>query len=455
MKVKADLHHRFIEKTAASRQWFERAQKVIPGGVTANIKYFDPYPLVMASGSGARLIDTDGNRYIDYNLCYGALMLGHGHPVIQKAVNEQWDQMGTTVTGTPHYLEVEMAEKLVSLYPGMDQVRFTNSGLEATMFALRLATAWRGRNTIAKCSGHYHGGYDQVLVSVQQGEVDENGFPAVTADSKGLSAYWRENTVVLPFNDWERTEALLIRNHERLGAVILEPVQSGFLPPERDYLLRLREFTTLYGIPLIFDEVKTGFRLGLSGAQGRYGVIPDLTALGKVLGGGFPVGAVGGRQEIMEICSPTEKGDILTLGRSGHGEDVLFHSGTYNGHPSVMAAGMATIRVLEEPGVYERVEQEAFFLRQGMEEILDRHGVPGYTMGDGTIFNLVMPTDKGYRSTNLLQGDKTLRQRLDFALLEEGIYLKPMSRFSLSTAHTHEVVKETLTLFEEGVKKIK
>lgn len=455
MKVETGLHHRFMEKTAGSRQWFERAQKVIPGGVTANIKYFDPYPLFMASGSGARLVDADGNRYIDYNLCYGALMLGHGHPEVQKAVNEQWEQMGTTVTGTPHDIEVVMAEKLVSLYPGMDQVRFTNSGLEATMFALRLATAWTGKGTIAKCSGHYHGGYDQVLVSVRQGEVDENGFPAVTADSKGLSAYWRENTVVLPFNDWERTEALLIRNYERLGAVILEPVQGGFLPPEREYLLRLREFTSLYGIPLIFDEVKTGFRLGLSGAQGRYGVIPDLTALGKVLGGGFPVGAVGGRREMMGICSPAEKGDILTGGGSGHGEDVLFHSGTYNGHPSVMAAGMATMRVLEEPGVYEQVEKAAFYLREGMEEILNRHGVPGYTVGDGTIFNLMMTTDQGHGSPSHLQEDKTLRQMLDFALLEEGIYLKPMNRFSLSTAHTREVVEETLALFEEGVKKIK
>ncbi len=446
----------FLEKTSGSKQWFERAKRSIPGGVTANIKYFDPYPIFMAGGSGARLFDADGNTYIDYNLCYGALILGHGHPAVKKAIEEQWRQMGTTVTGTPHPFEVEMAEKLISLYPGIEQVRFTNSGLEATMFALRLAAAWTGKKKIAKFAGHYHGGYDQVLISIRQ-EKDQNGFPLVTADSRGLPEYYRENTIVLPFNDWDRTEELITRHRDELAAVIMEPVQGGFVPPEQEFLVRLREITRLYHIPLIFDEVKTGFRLGISGAQGRYGVIPDLTALGKVLGGGFPIGAVGGRKEIMEICSPVNRSDLLTFGgANANSEDVLFHSGTYNGHPSVLAAGMATIGVLEQEGVYEAIEASTLSLRRGMEEILFRYQLPGRTMGDGTIFNLVLaqPDQSREKAQQRNLPDFDLRRKLDLFLLEKGIYLKPMNRFSLSIAHDHEVIQETLFLFEEGVKNI-
>jgi glutamate-1-semialdehyde 2,1-aminomutase len=447
----------FLAKTSSSKQWFERAQQSIPGGVTANIKYFDPYPIFMTGGKGACLFDADGNTYIDYNLCYGALILGHGHPAVKKAIEEQWKGMGTTVTGTPHPLEVEMAEKLISLYPGIQQVRFTNSGLEATMFALRLAMAWTGKRKIAKFAGHYHGGYDQVLISIRQ-EKDRNGYPLVTADSRGLPDYYRQNTIVLPFNDWDRTEELITRHRDELAAVILEPVQGGFLPPRREFLVRLREITQLYQIPLIFDEVKTGFRLGISGAQGRYGVIPDLTALGKVLGGGFPIGAVGGRKEIMEICSPVCRSDLLTFGgANANSEDVLFHSGTYNGHPSVLAAGMATIRVLEQEGVYEAMEESTMSLRRGMEEILSRHQLSGRTIGDGTIFNLVITRQDQEleEAQQIFRPDFDLRRKLDFALLERGIYLKPMNRFSLSIAHDEQVIQETLFLFEEGVKTIR
>ncbi|OYD07620.1 aspartate aminotransferase family protein [Paludifilum halophilum] len=448
----------FLEKTRNSAEMYEEASETMPGGVTANIKHFEPYPLFMESAGGAKLYDVDGNEYIDYNLCYGALMLGHGNSRVIRAVKEQLDQMGTPVFGTPHALESAVAKKLVQLYPGIETTRFTNSGLEATMLAIRLATGWTGRRKIAKFEGHYHGGYDQVLISVTPEEREQDVPPRSSVDSLGVPDYYRDNTVVLPFNDWQQTEAILEKHRHELGAVILEPVQAGFIPPDIEFLKKLRECTLLYGIPLIFDEVKTGFRLGLSGAQGRYGVIPDLTALGKVLGGGFPVGAVGGRQEIMEICSPNRRSDILSFGGQDTGKnggsDVLFHSGTYNGHPTVLSAGLATINALEETGVYDRVEQAACRLRQEMEQILCDFGLCGRTVGVGTIFNLVLSDTPIREVQDLLRSDLHLRKKLDTALLERGIYVKPGNRFSLSVAHTEDVLAETLERFEGGVRQL-
>ena len=448
--------HPLVGKTAGSAELHEEAAHYLPGGVTANIKYFDPYPIAMESASGARMKDVDGNEYIDYNLCYGALMLGHGDPRVKKAVLEQLNRMGTTVLGTPHRLEVDMARTLVELYPGIDTVRFTNSGLEATLLAIRLAMAWTGRPKLAKFEGHYHGGYDQVLISVHPNRRSKGQLPSVHPDSRGIPDYYLKNTVVLPFNDLDGTEEILRRHGHELAAVIIEPVQGGFIPPKMEFLKGLREMTRACGALLIFDEVKTGFRVGLSGAQGRYGVIPDLTALGKVLGGGFPVGAVGGRREIMDICAPSSRSaDILSIGSQGKGRtasDTLFHSGTYNGHPTVLAAGMATIEALRRPGVYAEVEKAAEALRAGMEEILKRNGVPGQTVGVGSIFNLVLGEGPVNQIQDILRSELSLRRRIDYALLDQGIYVKPLNRFSLSTAHTTDVIEETLDRFERGVK---
>lgn len=228
------------------------------------------------------------------------------------------------------------------------------------------------------------------------------------------------------------------------------------MPPNVEFLKGLRELTRRLGILLIFDEVKTGFRVGLSGAQGRYGVTPDLTALGKVLGGGFPIGAVGGAREIMEICSPTQA-DILTAGTTTDKRQVtdrLFHSGTYNGHPTVLAAGLATIGVLEEENTYQLLEEATATLRTGMEQILNERGIAARTVGVGTIFNLILSDEPVDQVQDVLRSDLDLRRELDYALLEQGIYLKPLNRFSLSTAHTPDVIAETLERFEGGVKRI-
>lgn len=456
MAISTHPVHPLVRKTAGSAALHEEAADYLPGGVTANIKYFEPYPIAMESAIGARMKDVDGNEYIDYNLCYGALMLGHGDPRVKKAILEQLSRMGTTVLGTPHRLEVEMARTLVDLYPGIDTVRFTNSGLEATLLAIRLAMAWTGRPKLAKFEGHYHGGYDQVLISVNPNRRNPDELPSVHPDSRGIPDYYLNNTVVLPFNDLDGTEEIFRRHGHELAAVIIEPVQGGFIPPKMEFLKGLRELTRAYGVLLVFDEVKTGFRVGLSGAQGRYGVVPDLTALGKVLGGGFPVGAVGGRKEIMNLCAPSPRSaDILSVGSQGKersGSDTLFHSGTYNGHPTVLAAGLATIEVLRRPGVYADVEKAANTLRAGMEEILKKFGIPGQTVGVGSIFNLVLGERPVNQVQDLLRSELSLRRKLDYALLEQGIYVKPLNRFSLSTAHTPNVIDETLDRFERGVK---
>ncbi|MEL3972542.1 aspartate aminotransferase family protein [Rossellomorea oryzaecorticis] len=443
------------QNTKKSAELFERAKKVIPGGVTANIKYIAPHPIMMERGNGSKLFDVDGNEYIDYLLCYGALILGHGHPRVYEAAMNQMKDAGTTIFGTPHRLETVMAEKLISLFPGIDMVRYTNSGLEATLLAIRTAAAYTGKPKIAKFEGHYHGGYDQVLLSVNP-DLDLAGVetePNVVPESPGIPDYYRENTVILPFNDIEAAETILRDNAHEISAIIMEPVQGGFIPAEEAFMTRLREITEELGILLIFDEVKTGFRLTVGGAQNLYHIKPDLTALGKVLGGGFPVGAIGGKKEIMEISAPDGGRDILTAGaENGSKKDPLFHSGTYNGHPTVLASGLATIEVLEEQGTMDHLLANTNILRDGLEEVYKRHDIPMQTVGKGSIFNVILAEGsiKNYRDMG--KADSDLRSKIDYELLKLGIYTKPLNRYSMSAVHSGEDIERTLTAHEKAIR---
>lgn len=446
----------FFKKTKRSYQMHQQAKKVIPGGVTANIKYFAPYPIFMEKGAGSRLYDVDGNEYIDYLLCYGALILGHGHPAVVEAVQKQLSEHGTTVFGAPHRLELELAEKLASHFPGMEMFRFTNSGLEATLLAVRLAKAYTGKTKIGKFEGHYHGGYNEVLFSVNP-RVDKAGDPREpkpVPDSKGLSPQDRENTVILPFNDLEAVENILRKHQSSMAAVILEPAQGGFIPPEPDFIKGLRKITRELNIMLIFDEVKTGYRLGIGGAQSVYQVLPDITALGKVLGGGFPVGAVGAGKELMELMAPDRGRDIFAAGKSDNKGEILFHSGTYNGHPMVLAAGLATIQVLEQNNVMEKLLHNTDHLRASLEKLYEHYGIPMKTVGAGSIFNIVM-TDKEVKNYRDLQKSNIrLREKIDLELLQLGVYTKPLNRYSLSVVHTEKDIQETLDAHEKAIKKV-
>lgn len=445
-------------RTSRSLTMFQQAKKVIPGGVSANIKYFDPHPIIMEKAKAAHLFDVDGNEYVDYLLCYGALILGHGHPKVTDAVMAQIFDSGSAVFGAPHLIEMKMAEKLVELFPSMDMVRFTNSGLEATLLALRLAEAYTGKKKIAKFEGHYHGGYDQVLFSVNPsfaacGDIRR---PNSIPESKGIPSYYVENTIILPFNDLEATEILLRKHKDELAAVILEPVQGGFIPAEEAFLHGLRKITKELSIILILDEVKTGFRLTLGGAQSIYEVEPDLTALGKVLGGGFPIGAVGGKKEIMEQMDPNRGKDILAVGdQSNEKNDVLFHSGTYNGHPTVLAAGLATISVLEEPFVMDELLKKTVKLRTELEEIYRNYRIPMQTLGAGSIFNLVLTDEKVNNYRDLQKADMKLRKKIDYELLNFGVYTKPLNRYSMSTVHTDEDIQFTIEAHEKAIKLVK
>ncbi|MFA9382100.1 MAG: aspartate aminotransferase family protein, partial [Acetanaerobacterium sp.] len=337
-----------------------------------NIKYFEPYPIIMRQGHGSRLTDVDGNTYIDYLLCYGALLLGHGHPAVTEAVTKTMEETGTTVFGTPHVMETTMAEVLREIYPSIEMLRYTNSGLEATLFAIRLAFAFTGRSKLAKFEGHYHGGHDRVLVSVNPtadsaGSADS---PTATSESLGLPDYYVQNTVVLPFNDIEATDRLLRCHVEEIACVIIEPVQGGFIPAKPEFMRFLRKITTELGIVLVYDEVKTGFRVSLGGAQEVYDVKPDITALGKVVGGGFAIGVVGGRKDILSLCSPADYTDILAPDAGvARGRQGVFHSGTYNGHPIVLAAGLATIGVLRQGDVMQRLFASTEYLRTQLEAL--------------------------------------------------------------------------------------
>src|SRR5690625_347819 len=270
----------------ASSQMFQHAETVIPGGVTANIKHFAPYPIFMKKGRGSKLIDVDNTEYIDYSLCYGALITGHGHPQIMEATINHMKETGTMIFGTPHELEVTMAEKLVELYPSMDQVRFANSGTESVLLAIRLAVAYTNKPKIAKFEGHYHGGLNQMLVSVNPSKelAGNSESPSPVMESSGITEDEKENTIVLPFNDLHATEMILRKHADELATVILEPIQGGFIPADETFMHGLKKLTDELDIVLIFDEVKTGFRVDIGGAQKGYNIKQDITAIEKVIG---------------------------------------------------------------------------------------------------------------------------------------------------------------------------
>ncbi len=438
----------FKAKTKKSAEWFESASKHLPGGVTGNVKFYPPYPVYLKKAKGSHVWDLDGNEYIDYMLCFGPLILGHGHPKVIQAVKDQLERDGTQVFGAPHELEVRMAERLKRIFPFADAVRFSNSGLEATMHALRIAKGAKRKAGIAKFEGAYHGSYDEVLASLSPPvqAAGPRGEPKTVPGSFGTSESLLQNVRVLPYNDIDDTERLLRTHKDDLAAVIMEPVQRGFVVPDIEFLKAIREITRELGIVLIFDEVMSGFRMEkYGGACTTYGIDPDMLCLGKIIGGGFPCGAFMGKRELMDAVNPVTRPK----------DQRVFHGGTFNGHPTVLAAGMATLDVLENPETYTYLNKVSDKLRGGLNDLFGRHGFDARAIGPGSTFNIVFTKGKISDYRDAASCDSSMRQKLDYGLMARGLHFHPDKPLYTCTEHSSKDVAYTLDMADEVLRKMK
>jgi glutamate-1-semialdehyde 2,1-aminomutase len=412
-----------------SSELFDRAKRVLPGGVNSPVRAFRAVggtPFFVAYAEGSRLFDADGKSYIDYVCSWGPLILGHAHPAVLDAVRNAAERGWSY--GAPCEAEVELAEEVQRRMPSLEMMRFVNSGTEATMAAVRLARAATGRDLIVKFEGCYHGHADGFLVKAGSG-VATLGLP----DSPGVPAELAKLTLTAPFND-ARAVADLFREHEgRIAAIIVEPYvgNAGFISPESDFHSALRDVCDQYGALLIFDEVMTGFRVARGGAQERLGVQPDLTALGKIVGGGFPVGVYGGRADLMKRIAP---------------EGPVYQAGTLSGNPVAMAAGLATLRETGRPGFYEQLERKTKRLMTGLEAVARHHGVPVALGNAGSMWGVYFTAGPVRNYTDAKRSDTALFARWHKAALARGVFLAP-SAFEagfISAAHSETDIDFTL-----------
>ncbi|MFN0124790.1 MAG: glutamate-1-semialdehyde 2,1-aminomutase [Blastocatellia bacterium] len=417
------------DRTPKSAALFARAQEIIPGGVNSPVRAFRGVggtPLFIESARGAMIYDADGHEYIDYVGSWGPMILGHAHPEIIEAVREA--ALDGTSYGAPTELEIALAEAVISFFPSIEKLRLTSSGTEATMAALRLARGFTGRRKIVKFEGCYHGHGDSLLVRAGSG-VATLGLP----DSPGVLPELAEMTITVPFNDDVALENLFDAAGDEIAAVIIEPVvgNMGCVPPRDGYLPLLKRICTQFGAVLIFDEVMTGFRVAPGGAQELYGIKPDLTTLGKIIGGGLPVGAFGGRRDIMDMIAPV---------------GPVYQAGTLSGNPLAVTAGLTQLRLLRRPGVYEQLEQKTATLVAGIAAAAEKAGVPMTANRVGSMFTGFFNNGA---VTNWDTADKSDRQRYGqyfHAMLRNGVYLAP-SQFEaafVSTAHTTELIEQTI-----------
>ncbi len=424
-------------KTDKSQKLFEKAKAVIPGGVNSPVRAFKAVggnPIFIAKAKGSRIYDVDGNSYIDYVLSWGPLILGHAHPKVVSALKKAAEK-GTSY-GAPTPLEIELANLVIKAYPSMEKVRMVNSGTEATMSAIRVARGFTKRDKIIKFEGCYHGHADGLLVKAGSGATTF-GVP----DSPGVPESYAKNTITLPFNDIDALKATIEREGSSIACVILEPVVGniGCVLPNPGFLETLRELTEKYGIVLIFDEVMTGFRVSYGGAQEFYKIKPDMTCLGKVIGGGLPVGAYGGKKEIMSMVSP---------------EGPVYQAGTLSGNPLAMTAGIETLKILSGRGIYKKLERLSKMLEKGLIDAAKKAGVSTKFYRAGTMFCTYF-TDKDVHDYETAKTSDTSKfARFFLGMLTRGINIAP-SQFEagfMSLAHTEKDIEKTVKAAYESLR---
>ncbi len=424
-------------KWGKSKKLIKKAQKLIPGGVNSPVRAFKAVggnPLFIQKSKGSKIYDIDGNEYIDYVLSWGPLILGHAHPNIVKTLKKAIEK-GTSY-GAPTSLEIELAELILKAYPSMDMVRMVNSGTEATMSAIRVARGFTGRDSIIKFEGCYHGHADGLLVRAGSGATTF-GVP----DSPGVPKSYAQETITLPFNDGETLKRVINTEGRSIACVIIEPVVGniGCVLPKPGFLETLRELTSRHGIVLIFDEVMTGFRVSYGGAQAYYGIKPDMTCLGKVIGGGLPVGAYGGKKEIMSMVSPV---------------GPVYQAGTLSGNPLAMTAGIETLRILSKGITYKKLEHLAGTLENGLIAAAKRAGVKTKFYRAGTMFCTYFTDTDVIDYTTAKTSDTSKFSRFFSGMLKRGIYTAP-SQFEagfISLAHTEKDLEKTIKAAYESFK---
>jgi glutamate-1-semialdehyde 2,1-aminomutase len=424
-------------KKENSSQLYAKAQKVMPGGVNSPVRAFNAVggePLFIKSAKGCTITDEDGNEFIDYVSSWGPLIFGHAHPRIVETITRQ-AELGTSY-GASTELEIELAEKVVNAVPSIDVVRMVNSGTEAVMSALRLARGVTGRDKIVKFEGGYHGHGDSLLVKAGSG-LASLGTPECPGIVSGLA----EKTLNLPFNDTKQVRQLFAKEGNEIAALIVEPVAGnmGVIPPAPGFLETLREETKKVGALLIFDEVITGFRVSLGGAQNLFGITPDITCLGKIIGGGLPVGAYGGSREVMDNISPV---------------GAVYQAGTLSGNPLAMAAGNVMLDLLSEPNVYGLLEKKSKKLCDGLQKNVLEIGIPTQFTRVGSMFSMFFTNQKIENFDTVKTCDTEFFKRYFNALLEEGIYIAP-SQFEvgfMSAIHSDEEIDRTIAASLKALK---
>ena len=427
----------FEKRTRKSHAAHEKAMPYMPLGVSSNFRSYEPYPLFIRDGNGGHVHDLDGNDYVDFNMCFGALMAGHCHPAVTKAVQERL-HLGT-MFGMPHELERELAEEICARFP-VEQVRFGNSGTEVTMHAIRLARGATGRDKILKMEGAYHGVHDAVMVSVKPKphQYGDTSAPTPVPASAGIPVASVENTLIAPFNDLAVAERIFQRHPKEIACVIVEPIMMnvGICMPDPGYLQGLRELCTRYGALFIFDEVKTGAKLARGGACEYFKVTPDIVCLAKSIGGGFPLAAFASKKALMDQIA----------------EHKVFHAGTYNTNPVVMAAGLATFREVLTPKAYEHINRLNTKLVDGYKQIIKKTSLTAYSTGAGANGALLLYSKPVRNYRDWIEIDVDLWRHYWFGMVNRAIIPQPHwwdEQWTISVAHTDADIEKHLEVFEE------